>query len=49
MIDVTFDFTTDSAGYWDKSWERGEGLGGGGADLDIAIKILQHYHKNRKP
>jgi len=29
MIDVGFDFTSDSPGYWDKFWENNDGLGGG--------------------
>lgn len=45
MIDVTFDFTTDSPGYWDGFWERKEGLGSGGSDPDSASLTLQRYHK----
>lgn len=30
MIDVKFDFTSDSPGYWDRFWENNDGLGGGG-------------------
>ena len=36
MIDVGFDFTSDSPGYWDKFWENNDGLGGGGSDPDVA-------------
>ncbi len=27
MIDVTFDFTSDSYKYWDEFWDRKDGLG----------------------
>ena len=30
-IDVDFDFTMDSPGYWDRFWENNNGLGAGGA------------------
>lgn len=45
MIDVTFDFTTDSPNYWNGFWERNEGLGSGGSDPDISSPTLQKYHK----
>lgn len=45
MIDVTFDFTTDSAGFWDDFWNRKDGLGSGGSDPDVASPTLQEYHK----
>lgn len=45
MIDVTFDFTTDSPGYWDEFWDRNESLGGGGSDPDNASPTLQRYHR----
>ena len=45
MIDVSFDFTTDTAGYWDGFWKRRDGLGGGGADPDSASPTLQKYHQ----
>lgn len=32
MIDVGFDFTSDSPGYWDKFWENNDGLGGCSSD-----------------
>ena len=35
-IDVGFDFTSDSPGYWDRFWENNDGLGGGGSDPDSA-------------
>ena len=44
-IDITFDFTTDSPGYWDGFWERNDGLGCGGSDPDSDSKTLQRYHK----
>lgn len=34
MIDVNFDFTTDSPRYWDGFWERKGGLGAGACDPD---------------
>lgn len=45
MIDITFDFTTDSKGYWDGYWERGEGLGACGADPDKDSPTLRTYHQ----
>ena len=45
MIDVGFDFTTDAGDYWDKFWERNEGLGLGGADPDIESPTLRGYHQ----
>lgn len=40
MIDISFDFTSDSPGYWDGFWERAEGLGYGGSDPDNAYQIV---------
>ena len=45
MIDTTFDFTTDSKGYWDGFWDRNDGLGGGGADPDSKSPTLRQYHQ----
>jgi hypothetical protein len=44
-IDVTFDFTTDTKGYWDNFWERNNGLGAGGNDPDTKSKTLQGYNR----
>ncbi len=44
-IDVSFDFTTDSPGYWDGFWDRNDGLGGGGSDPDSVSPTLQKYHQ----
>ena len=45
IIDVTFDFTMDSPGYWDDFWSRNEGLGVGTCDPDACSPTLQRYHK----
>lgn len=45
IIDVTFDFTTDSPGYWDGFWSRNEGLGAGACDPDACSPTLQRYHQ----
>ena len=45
MIDVEFDFTTDSPGYWDGFWDRNESLGYGGSDPDSSSPTLHLYHK----
>lgn len=45
IIDVTFDFTSDTKGYWDGYWERRDGLGLGGADPDTESPTLRRYHK----
>ena len=45
MIDVTFDFTTDTPGFWDGYWEGNDGLGYGKADPDNASPTLQKYHQ----
>ena len=37
MIDVNYDFTTDSRGYWDGFWTRNDGLGYGGSDPDSVV------------
>ena len=42
-IDVSFDFTTDTKGFWDGFWERNDGLGAGGADPDSRSKTLRMY------
>ena len=41
-IDVAFDFTTDSPGYWDGFWERNNGLGAGACDPDACSPTLLH-------
>lgn len=45
MIDIAFDFTTDSPGYWNGFWNRNEGLGAGGSDPDVASPTLRRYHQ----
>ena len=45
MIDVEFDFTSDSPGYWDRFWENNDGLGRGGSDPDSASAVLQRYNQ----
>ena len=43
-IDVSFDFTSDSAGYWSNFWNNNGGLGAGNCDPDTSSKTLQKYH-----
>ena len=45
MIDVSFDFTSDSPHYWDHFWENNDGLGSGNSDPDSASRTLQRYHQ----
>ena len=45
IVDITFDFTTDTPYYWDRFWERNNGLGAGGNDPDVLSKTLQKYHQ----
>ena len=45
MIDIAFDFTTDSPCYWDGFWDRKDGLGAGGSDPDTSSPTLRRYHK----
>lgn len=45
MIDVSFDFTTDSPHYWDGFWERNNGLGAGKTDPDKDSPTLKAYHQ----
>lgn len=44
-IDVTFNFTSDSKGYWDGFWDRNEGMGAGGSDPDAKSATLRLYHR----
>ena len=43
-IDVSFDFTTDSRGFWDGFWNRKGGLGYGTSDPDLESPTLRRYH-----
>ena len=45
MIDVDFDFTSDTVGFWDDFWNRNDGLGAGKTDPDIYSPTLQRYQK----
>ena len=45
MIDVSFDFTSDSPNYWDHYWDNNGGMGSGNSDPDSASKTLQKYHQ----
>ena len=45
IIDTTFDFTTDSPGYWDDFWNRNDGMGAGGSDPDNSSPMLREYHR----
>ena len=44
-IDTSFDFTSDSRGYWDGFWNNNDGLGAGNSDPDSSSKTLQNYHR----
>ena len=44
-IDVDFDFTSDTPGYWDDFWTRRNGLGLGRLDPDTFSPTLREYHK----
>lgn len=43
--DLSFDFTSDTPGYWDHFWENRGGLGLGSADPDSQSPMLKEYHK----
>ncbi len=43
-IDIAFDFTTDTPGFWDGFWERNNGLGYCGNDPDSHSPTLRRYH-----
>ena len=45
MIDVSFDFTSDSKGYWDGFLGRDPLAGVGGSDPDVASSTLKEYHR----
>ena len=45
MIDVSFDFTSDSPNYWNNFWDNNNGMGGGNSDPDSTSKTLQRYHQ----
>ena len=44
-IDVGFDFTTDTKGYWDGFWEKRDGLGISDYDPDKESLMLRNYHR----
>lgn len=44
IIDVNYDFTSDSAGYWDSFWDD-DVLGGGLCDPDCVSTTLRSYHR----
>lgn len=44
IIDVNFDFTTDTPNFWDDFW-KDEILGGFGNDPDAMSKTLKSYHQ----
>lgn len=44
-IDVNFDFTMDSPGFWDGFWKRNAGMGAGACDPDACSPTLQRYHQ----
>ena len=43
LIDVKFDFTTDTPGFWDNFWE--DEMGKSDVDPDIYSSTLKRYHK----
>ena len=45
MIDVIFDFTSDSFDYCKNFWENNEGLGAGNSDPDSSSPTLQECHR----
>ncbi len=45
IINTSFDFTTDSPGYWDDFWKKEDGRGVNGSDPDSTSRTLQNYHK----
>lgn len=45
IVDTSFDFTTDTPGYWNDFWTRNDGLGVGGADPDANSPMLKEYHR----
>lgn len=45
-IDVSFNFTSDSKGYWDGFWDRNDGMGAGASDPDSKSATLRKYHKH---
>ena len=45
IIDVGFDFTTDSPEYWEGFWDRNDGLGAGDCDPDACSPTLKRYHQ----
>lgn len=44
-IDISFNFTIDTKGYWDGFWEGNDGLGRGKYDPDSKSPTLQEYHR----
>lgn len=44
-IDIHFDFTTDTRGYWENFWNNNNGLGASKRDPDTYSKTLQKYHQ----
>lgn len=45
IIDVNFDFTSDTRDYWNGYWDRDPILGRSKQDPDSASKTMQLYHK----
>lgn len=45
LIDVSFDFTSDTPGFWQNYWEKDELLGCAGNDPDRSSKTLKAYHR----
>ncbi|MBE6900813.1 MAG: hypothetical protein E7479_09205 [Ruminococcaceae bacterium] len=45
VLDVNFDFTSDTPNYWKDFWSDITGIGGGNSDPDIFSPTLQKYHQ----
>ena len=44
-VDVTFDFTSDTPGYWEGFWKTYDGIGYSKSDPDKSSPMLREYHR----